>query len=357
MKSNIVTKDYLNTIDIIYEKIKKFPKQLIPKVIIHNGHIKHPGISDLDLIFGFDDTFLNANYFLKLLKIEINKIPNSHIFFHHLPHIYPESALELLPLMTYNPKDELNIINGQIDFVADNQNEYQIVLNSFEQIHNRIAMLAIFFFQKTKNLNSLLLIGHSILHSINCANKLGAVLIEEQFIHLQEIEKFRKKISDGAEELIINNIDILTRGLINECYEILKFLNKKIGEMILIHFSKNHQQHHYNDMYVYSENIFFTGMSKSKDKILFNLNENHCFIQAFGWQTICIYENYFLENNLFKSIFLDSTFEHEIEKRKNFIEKLIKFNFKNFNNATGRNAMHPMVKGIRYDFAAKKKYF
>ena len=147
------------------------PKHLTPEYIIQNGHINNPGISDIDLVIGFADDFIFSSQFLYLFNEEIKKLKNKDIFFHHMPHIFPSSSLKLLPSMTYNPEAQLKIIKGEINFEESGINDYQNMLNSFEEIHNRIVMLVTLLLKKEKKINSLLLTGHSLIHTINCINK------------------------------------------------------------------------------------------------------------------------------------------------------------------------------------------
>ena len=56
--------DYHNTIDLVLNKIDKLPIYLHPLSILWSGNIKSPGISDIDLLIGFDDEFLFANEFM-----------------------------------------------------------------------------------------------------------------------------------------------------------------------------------------------------------------------------------------------------------------------------------------------------
>ena len=57
-------KDYFNVIDTVLYKINKLPDYLSPTSILWSGSIKSPGVSDIDLLVGFEDDFLFANEFL-----------------------------------------------------------------------------------------------------------------------------------------------------------------------------------------------------------------------------------------------------------------------------------------------------
>ena len=55
-------------------------------------------------------------------------------------------------------------------------------------------MLVQFLFVQEKNINSLLLIGHSITHTITSINNIGGNFNSDNFIYFQKIESIRQKI-------------------------------------------------------------------------------------------------------------------------------------------------------------------
>ena len=73
--------DYEVVLDYVINFINKLPNDLSPPLVIQNGHIKNPGISDIDLVIGFNDDFISSSKFLYLFKEEIKKIKNNDIFF------------------------------------------------------------------------------------------------------------------------------------------------------------------------------------------------------------------------------------------------------------------------------------
>tara|TARA_B100000965_G_C19592252_1_gene758487 strand:- start:59 stop:1114 length:1056 start_codon:yes stop_codon:yes gene_type:complete len=338
--------DYNRTIDYVLEFSKKLPSNLVPENIIHNGHIKSPGVSDIDLIFVFKDNFVLSSQFLYLFKEAIQDLPNKEIYFHHLPHIYPLSSIKMLPYMTYNPVSELKILTGKISFESKNLNPYQNILNSFEQIHNRITTLINLIIEKKRSHKALLLTGHSIIHTINCLKLLGAEIEEKNFTNFNEIEKIRKRIVKGGAELEYN-FENICKGLITEFVVLLNIVNKQIEKKILVHFSKE------RNIFQYDNNIYLIKLNEKISEPKYYLNNNNLFIEGFSWQTQCIYENYFLTNNDFKTIFLDKEFSNQINKRINFIKILTSFNFSNFNTAVGRNSFHPLVRNDRFYWSAK----
>ena len=343
----ITYQDYENAVNFILDFEKNLPEKLKPEIIIHNGHINNPGVSDLDIIFVFRDDFLFCSYFLELFNNHILKLENHDTFFHHEPFIYPLSTIKDLPSMSLNPVSELQILKGNINFTKNDIDYYQNILNSFEQIHSRISTLIMAYLSKIKNLHSLLLIGHSMLHSIHSINQLGLNLKKNDFKTFIKIEDLRKKITN---EGIYNdeNYFELCLGIIDEFYLLLEFLNKIIEDKILIHFSKNHNIHKY------SNDTYLINLNKKKDKINFNLKNNNIFIEGFSWQTMCLFENYFLDSSSFQTVFNDSEFEFEIKKRIDFLKKIFIFNFNNFNDPVGRSSFYPLVRGVYLKLLSRK---
>ena len=344
--NRISHKDYEAAIEYVVNFINKFPKHLTPKFIIQNGHINNPGISDIDLVIGFEDDFIFSSQFLYLFNEEIKKLKNKDIFFHHLPNIFPSSSLKLLPSMTYNPEAKLKIIKGKIDFEESSFNEYQNILNSFEQIHNRISLLVKLLLTKETKINSLLLIGHSLIHTINCINQIGGKFNFKEFIHFMKIEEIRNKITQGDNNYSYD-CESLYKGLINEFFLILRWINEYFDNKINIYFSKSNNIHHYDNR------IFLTHLNVKSANPKYSLDNNNFLIEGFSWHSKCIFENYFEKDQNYKTLFLDIKLEKEIARRMNFIKNLSNFNFNNFNNAVGRTALHPLVRNYRYNQVAR----
>lgn len=347
---NLNIEDYNKTIDYVLDFSKKLPDNLKPESIIHNGHIKSPGVSDIDLIFVFKDSFVLSSQFLYLFKKAIKDLPDKEIFFHHLPHIYPHSSIKMLPCMTYNPLIELKVLHGDIKFESNNLNSYQNILNSFEQIHNRITTLINLITEKQKNHKALLLTGHSIIHTINCLKMLNIKIEGKDFINFNKIEQIRKEIVEGKTELDYDFTNIC-KGLIAELFILLNLVNKQIEQKISAHFSKD------RNIYQYDNNIYLIKLNEKINKPKYYTNNSNLFVEGFSWQTQCIYENYFKNTKDFKTIFLDEEFSNQIKKRVNFIKTLTSFNFNNFNTAGGRNSFHPLVRNDKFYWSAKNLNF
>ena len=106
-------------------------------------------------------------------------------------------------------------------------------------------------------------------------------------------------------------------------------------------------------MHHYDNPVYLTNLNVNSTKAEFSLKNNNYFIEGFSWQSKCIFENYFEKDRNYKTLFLDKKLQKEIARRINFIKNLSNFNFKNFNNASGRSALHPLVRNNRYNQAAR----
>ena len=73
----IIKSDYDSAVRFISKTIETFPNHIKPICIIQNGHITNPGVSDIDLLIGFDDDFIFAKEFI--LKLNTNKIQGGRI--------------------------------------------------------------------------------------------------------------------------------------------------------------------------------------------------------------------------------------------------------------------------------------
>ena len=153
----------------------------------------------------------------------------------------------------------------------------------------------------------------------------------------------------GASIMSFSNVycESLYKGLINEFFLILRWINEYFDNKINIYFSKSNNIHHYDNR------IFLTHLNVKSANPKYSLDNNNFLIEGFSWHSKCIFENYFEKDQNYKTLFLDIKLEKEIARRMNFIKNLSNFNFNNFNNAVGRTALHPMVRNYRYNQVAR----
>ena len=74
--------DYDDALKTICNEISNFPKNLQPHSFYRAGNIGSPGISDLDLIFSFNDGFCYGKQFIDLFNQVKKKIKHNETFFY-----------------------------------------------------------------------------------------------------------------------------------------------------------------------------------------------------------------------------------------------------------------------------------
>ncbi len=345
-------KDYDKAINLIIGKIKNFPKHLHPISILWSGNINSPGISDIDLLIGFEDEYLFANEFIYEFKKSLNDIENKDIFFFHKPAIFPISSLSKLSEFTLNDFSKIKVIYGKDYFIKNSKqiSKDQILLNSMEFIHSRIIGFLINIHNKNLNLNKLLVEGHSFIHSLNSLNKLEDKINKKEFINFNKIESIRTQIVDGNKfEISKNQIEEMYKGICIEYYYLLQKIYQKFQENIAAHYNKDINSHFYD------EAVLLDNLTKNNsNKLSLNFKNNIFVIDGFSWELKCLFDNIFYDQNEFVTVFIKKKFQKSIKERRSFINNIFKFNFNNFGNSYGRSGIKPMVTGKNLDRIAKE---
>lgn len=338
--NKLTLNDYTDVINEVVSFMENLPYEIRPNCIIHNGHINNPGISDIDLILGFNDNFLNGRKFLNIFSNFINNLENKDIFFHHMPLIYPISSLKLLPSMTYNPTNELKLKYGDLKFDDNDLSDNQNLLNSLEQTHNRLFILIKLLLSNQKNLGTLLLVGHSIQHSLSCLDRMIIEYDINDFKYYHEIETLRKKHLSKY-NIEIDDFKKVNIGLIQEFFIILKHLYNYAESKIIAHFTTGPNYFNYDD------NFILIDLDKKYLKKNYNVHvkNSNILVEGFSWITKCLYENYFESEDNFKTVFKDQNFQKDIFNRAKFHKEVIKFNLNNFGSPIGKSSLRPFVIG------------
>ena len=350
----IIKDNYYDAINIIINKTEKLPEYLKPTSILWSGSINSPGISDIDLLIGFEDEFMFANEFLFEFKNITDEIENNHIFFFHKPAILPISSLTKLSKFTLNDFSKTEIIYGKNIFnQTHNQiSNDQILINSMEFIHSRIINFLINIHKKNINLSKLLIEGHSFIHSLSSLKTIGAKIEKTEFENFNTIENYRKKIvNDEKVEISNSKVEELYKGICIEFYYLLHNLYQEFQKKVAAHYNKNINFHEYD------ESILLNNLAKNKlTNLSLNFKNNIFVIEGFSWELKCLFDNYFEDKNEYSTIFINKDFLNSITEKKIFLNNLYKFNFMNFGNSYGRSGIKPMISGKNLDRLIKTKF-
>ena len=344
--------DYENALTFICNEISNFPPNLQPVSLYRAGKIGSPGISDLDLIFSFKDDFCYGKQFIDLFNQVKNQIKHHEILFLHLPLIFPNSLLQELPYFSFNPKKELDLILGKEIFVSNIEiSKEQILLRSMEFLHARIIDLLIQTYTRNINQGSILVVGHSFVHSLNALKKINheIQLKPNDFKTFCKIEDYRKYISLGNKlNISESECEELYKGMCGEFYHLLNFFYDEVEKKIAFHWSKNFEYYNYHN------DIILRSLNKRSTELKVTNNNGIYEIRGFSWEMKSISDNYFLGNKEYSTIFIDKNFKREILKKRIFLKSLFEFNMLNFGNAFGRSAFRTFALDKTQDYLSVK---
>lgn len=344
--------DYENALKIICDEVINFPKSLQPVSIYRAGAIGSPGISDLDLIFGFDDDFCYGEQFIELFNQIKLKIKHHETFFLHLPFVYSNSLLKDLPYFSFNPTNELDLIFGKNIFLSDLEipNE-QILLRSMEFIHARIIDLLIQTYTSNTHQNTILVVGHSFIHSLNALKKINSKvpIDKNNFKTFCKIEEYRNHIASGNQlNVTKQECDDLYKGICAEFYYLLGYFYDEVEKKIALHWSENYEYYNYHNK------IILRNLNKRSKDLNIILQNGKYEIRGFSWEMKCISDNYFLGDHEYSTIFIDEIFNNEILKKRSFLKSLYKFNMINFGNSFGRSTFRTFALDNIQDYLSVK---
>lgn len=340
--------DYDDAISFICDEIIKFPKHLQPQSFYRAGNVGSPGISDLDLIFSFKEDFYYGQQFIDLFNDVKKQINHNEIFFLHLPHVFPNSLLKELPFFSFNPVNDLELIYGKSIFDKNIKiSKDQALIRSMEFIHARIIDLLIQSYTKKIDFKNILVVGHSLIHSLNAINYINPKLKldSKNFKTFCNIEKYRKKITHGV-KIGVDQEECLKlyMGICSEFFHLLSYFYNEIDRKIAFHWSKNF------DYYKYHNNIILRNLKTRSKNLNIDIHDGLYEIRGFSWEMLCMSDNFFQKNKEFSTVFIDKNFKEEILKKRVFLKKLFEFNMINFGNCFGRSSFRAYAFGPVQDY-------
>lgn len=218
MNKDITEQHYKTALKRIAYHFSEIAEEERPVTIFQNGSIGTIGVSDIDLIFVFPDSFDQGNNFSQVYEEAISHIPYKEVFFIHDPMLLSESSARYLPTYTLNPAKDLNKIFGKkIIFETEEPNEIQSILISLEFIQFRLFQLVNILQSNNMSQQGILLRGHSMKHSITLAVNAGINLSDIKFSAFNIVQDIRNSINNGKSiQLSKKEVDSLAKGIISE---------------------------------------------------------------------------------------------------------------------------------------------
>ena len=251
-------------------------------------------------------------------------------------------------LFSFNSTNDLSCIFGKNVFEKNlDISSSQIILKSLEFIHSRIIDLLTQVYTKQINWKNILVVGHSLIHSVNALKKVNKD-IKININNLKtfcKIENFRQNISSNK-NVNINNQECeeLYKGICLEFNFLLQQFKKEINNKIAAHWCYDFTN------YEYANNVFLKNLHHKRNDLHINYNNKYFEIYGFTWELKALSDNYFKNEDEFNTIFFDNKFKYEIFERKKFLKSIFKFNFINFGNAQGRGSFRPYALGKTLDY-------
>ena len=340
MTKRLTKADYTNACKTLASAFEDCPDTIKPVTIIQNGKVGTPGVSDIDLIFVFPADFTAGDEFKTYYENVINNIPHKEIFFIHSPIVIDEHNVKDLPLYTMNPARNMKIIFGKKpDFSAQDTSRMQSALISMEFIQFRLIQLMSMLVNNHYDLNSILLRGHTLAHSISLAKRAKIQVDDKMFKGLGYVEEFRDQMAKG-QAVQISDADTkkLFMRVVKEFYILyLQFCNLMEEH---IHFYAPEDGH-----YEYTQNVFLAGVLTRSEEFKAHTAEGKTVYQGLHWTNMALRDLYFGLDQKNSKILVTEELRAECEKRRDFMKNVWAWNVKAFGNMNAGLSHKPCVDG------------
>ncbi|ART64453.1 hypothetical protein [Kushneria marisflavi] len=319
----------LKEINLFIER--EIPDTLQPKEIIRNGNIKTPGISDLDIIFVFDNEFCLGDEFLSRYSKFTSNHQHGKTLFVHDPMLLNESLLQEIGYFTLNPEKDFLFIRQKEKKKQMHKgypNRHQSLLISAEFMQFRIIQLIGQILSKNISLQGVLLRGHSFSHSLKLAVNGGVKTNSEEYPAFKEVEDIREKQKPfPVKQAEISN---LHEGVIKDFYTLYRKICSEITKEVS-HYNPQKNSYSY-DYGLTIENC----LSQNKNNISINKSIDGVEISGLGWIGMMLEDFYFRGNG---SILMESKLNKELNLRRKFHYRLLNWNKQAFGNPL--SGLHP----------------
>ena len=301
--------------------LQSLPLYLRPIALYQNGHVKSPGISDLDFVIVVDDHFKNALELRSDINEFVQTIKFKETLFAHLPYIAPKSIAEKIAVFTYNPPSKFSHFFGNIIF-EDTGITLNHVLQQLEFLSERLFMFAMKLIQKSSDEYHSLLLGHALLHSKDVLSHFTKI----DMSHAQGIaivEEYRASITARKEYHLPCSIEELNKLLFRDTCQLLQS-TANILKSYIVGFIGNHIS-----KITYTENVIWEDFQASSLNINLQVIDNKLIIKGLPDVIPMMYSQLFNLDTDSVAFFHEKLSKH-LEVRQQIIKEFAAFNFLNY---------------------------
>lgn len=348
MNTTITKKHYKEALQTIADFFEKVDKDIQPLSIIQNGNVGTVGVSDIDLIFVFSDSFSQGKAFSEAYNKAISDIPFKEILFIHNPMLLSESVVRYLPFYTHNPASELKIIFGNaIQFEANEPDKIQALLISLEFIQFRLFQLMNMVMSKNVTQHGILLRGHSMKHSITLAKQAGIDLSDVEFSALGIVENIRKSVQLGKSiELSSKEVQNLAKGIIKEFRVLYRLFASEAEKYISFYLPEN-------SSYQYEQNVTMSDLFAQNKHFTQKISSSEIRVEGMHWINKLMKDLYFGTTHS-TAIVAQSDFKEACKKRAWFHKKQWEWNKNIFGTIHAGLSPMPAIIGKESEKHAKE---
>lgn len=351
MISNLKVSDYKNAVNEIADHFTSalVSDSLKPLNLIRNGSINSPGVSDLDLIFVFENDFEGGSAFYKEYYKFVNRMKNKNVFFIHDPMIVSHDILKDLPYYTKNPSADFEFFLGDKPKFSFNEvGKLQACLICIEFIQFRMVQLMDMIATKKMNMQGILLRGHSLKHSIELCQHAGIDLTNLKFPGFNKVELLRDKVKSGkTANLSSLQCKQLYQNIVDEFHEVYK---KAAG--LLEKFVNFYSPESFS--YLYDKNIMAnSSLDYMKQKPSLKVRQGRYEYSGLSWLNMML-SNIYFDKGCKDALVMKSELSEEALKRRDFFIKVWRWNYTNFKKISAGLSPMPCLIGEELEFKALK---
>ena len=328
--------DYEKTKSLFKEFLLSLPDELRPIAAFQHGYVGSPGFSDLDFFLVVEDDYIFGNELFEYIKKFVGLVPHKEILFAHLPYLLPEFLAKKIAEFAFIDPEDLETLYGRLDF-SPLAIGTQHLLQQHEFLAERTTIIALSHGNENISLDTVLLLGHSLKHSLHVLSHLMDV---DQFVlnGLPIVESIR------SEPEIFNDIGkqqdkkALLEKLLKDSFLLLNISSEIIQQKLHLSMGVELYDH------PYSENVIWADFSEKPKSLEVTKREEKVFLANFPRSIIILKQLLYGQVELSNCI-MDDDLSEAILHRQRIVSDLASFNFLNFGSAFGRGIISSYATG------------